>query len=413
MNNLWYSFRELRNSILFKVIIIIQITIAIILLYRVNEIRSYETNKLNAMEKITKDKNIYQIVSEYDSIDSFLEAQKEPNKFSNFSIGVQNKFTLFTANYGEMALKDFKGIENFKDKDFKNVYLKEYSLVNSIQCSPNFFEIFNIKLSKGSFDEFNKFTSLNYSDWDGEYIPIVLGPSYKNIFKLDDIIETKNNKCKVVGILEQNQFFLDKGIYDLTRIKNLNTFIISPIPKNIMDANINNAFLIVDNKSNYDFNEIKSYIDNLAKKQDVKLSISDPDENINNFVRILQYNANIKLIIICFIVLFVIIGLIVVFTNRVSARRKEFSIHIIHGATIKDICIRIILEYTFLGLLSSIISFGYLVKNNTAIITDVILFSPKVFFESSLIIFIMVVLISLIPIYYVKKYRLNYLIKGE
>lgn len=414
MNNLWYSFRELKNSIIFKVLIVIQITIAGVLLYRVNEIRSYENNKLNAMEKITENKRIYQFVSEYDSIDAFLNDQQEPNKFNNFSKSVQEEFTLFTATYGEIALKNFDGIENFKDLDFKNMNIDgPYTLVKSIQASPNFFDIFNIKLSSGTFEEFNKFTMLNYSEWSEEYIPIILGDSYKNIFSLNEIIETKEYSCKVIGFIEQNQFFLDKGIYDLTRVKNLNTFVISPIPKNIMNANINSAFIIVDNSSSDNFNFIKSKIDSLAKNQNIKLTISDPNENINEFIEILQYNSNIKLIIMYFILLFTVIGLIVIFTNRVSVKRKEYSIHIIHGATIKDICIRIIMEHAFLAIFSMIISFVYLFKNNISIITDIITFNQKIFFESALIIITIILLVSLIPIYYVKKYRLNYLIKGE
>lgn len=414
MNNLWYSFRELKNNLLFKIIIIIQITIAIVLLYRVNELRSYETNKLKAMEEITNNKKIYQLVSEYESIDKFLEDKKIPNKFSNFSRSIQERFTLVTTKYGEMTLKNFDGIEKFLDKDLQNAEVEEgYSLVNSLQCTSNFFEVFNIKLSDGSFDEFNKFTKINFLEWDEQCIPIILGDSYRKIFKLNEVIETAHIKCRVVGFMNENQFILDKGIYDLCRVKNLNTFIVCPIPKNLMDANINNAFLIVDNKTSDDFNFIKNYIDNLAEKQNVKLSITDPSENITNFVQALQYNANIKLIIIYFIVFFVTIGLIVIFTNSISTRRKEFSIHIIHGATIKDICIRIILEHVFLVSLSTIFSFLYLIKNNVLIITEIIRFEPKLFFQSALILIIIVFLVSLIPIYYLKKYRLNYLIKGE
>jgi predicted secreted protein len=414
MNNIWYSFREFKNSILFKIIIIIQITIGIVLLYRVNELRSYETNKLKSMEQITENKKVYKFASEYDSIDSFLADQQVPNKFSDFSKSVQERFIVVTTTYGEMSLKSFNGIENFTDMDFKDQNLEDgYSLVKSLQVSPNFFEVFNIKLSKGNFDEFNKFTQLNYSEWNEEYIPIILGDSYKEIFNLNEILKTEYLNCKVVGFIDQNQFFLDKGIYDLTRIKNLNTFIISPISKNIMYSNINNAFLVVENKSLDDFNFVKNHIDDLAEKQNIKLSISDPNKNITDFVKDLQYNANIKLLIIWFIVFFVIIALIVIFTNRVSARQKEFSIHIINGATIKDICIRIILEHVFLVILSIIVSFFYLVKNNVSIITDIITFKPVLFFESALILISIVLLVSLIPIYYVRKYRLSYLIKGE
>ena len=69
MNNLWYSFRELKNSWVFKIIVLIQLIIAIILLYRVNEMKNYENGKLNLIETISKNKSLYTMMSKYESED--------------------------------------------------------------------------------------------------------------------------------------------------------------------------------------------------------------------------------------------------------------------------------------------------------------------------------------------------------
>lgn len=414
MNNLYYSFRELKKNLFFKIIIIIQIFIAIILSYRVNEIRIYEKNKMSAMEQITTNKKIYPLISEYNSLDSFIADYQIPNKFSNFFKQIQKDYTLATVKYGEISLKKFKGIEKFIDKDFQVLDMgRDYVSVNSLQCSPNFFDIFNISLDEGNVDEFNKFTQINSSQWDGLCVPVILGDSYRDNYKIGEIIESENLKCKVAGFMSANQFFLDKGIYHLTRVKNLNTFIILPIPKNLLYGNINNTFLILDSQTQDDFNYIKSDLENLAKEHDVKVSVVDQSENINMFIRELNHSTNIKLLIILFIVFFVIIGMVVIFISRISARRKEISIHIIHGATITDICIRIFLEHLYLIIMAVVSSICYLSRINTKIVTDIIPFQIILFLQSTIILSILIMLISLIPIYYIKKYKLNYLLKGE
>lgn len=340
MNNLWYSFRELKNSWIFKVIVLIQITIAIILLYRVNEIKNYEYGKLNLMQTIINNKTIYTMMSKYQSKEEFEKDCEITNKFSTFYEAVQKKYKLVTAIYGEILVKDFKNLEMFQDVELKDYSDEDgYKIINSLQCSSNFFDSFDIKLSNGDLSEFISCTKLNSTDMEGKTIPIVLGDSYKGIFNLNDTIQTKFRYYKVVGFLEQNQFYLDKGIYDPSRAKSLNTFMIVPSPINIVIANVNNSILISDNSKNSDFGSIQKNIDELAKKSDVKLSINDPKENIDSFAEMINYDANIKILITYIVIFFVAIGLLAIFSNRINARRKEFSLHIMHGATYKDIYI--------------------------------------------------------------------------
>ena len=156
-------------------------------------------------------------------------------------------------------------------------------------------------------------------------MPIVLGDSYKGIFKLNDIIETKYIKCKVVAFLEQNQFYLDKGVYDPERAKSLNTFIIMPSPIDVVDSNLNNALLLIDNKKDVDFYKVQKDIDELANKNGVKLSISNPKENIDDFVELMNYNANIKRIIVYIIIFFVIVSLLAIFQSDKYAKKRIFS----------------------------------------------------------------------------------------
>lgn len=412
MSNLWYSFRELRNSFIFKAIILIQITMAIILLYKVNEIKNYENAKLNLMKAITEDKVIYSMMSKYKSLDDFSKDSEDPNKFLKFYNDIQNKYDLVVVTYGGILAKDFKNIDQFLDSELHKYDEGEYKSINSLQCNSNFFETFNINLSQGNLNEFNNFNKLSYKDMEGKIIPIILGDSYKEIFKLNDIIEDKFMTYRVEGFLEKNQFYLDKGIYDPTRAKNLNTFAITPIAYDISISNLNNALLINKNM-NADFYSIQKEIDELAKEYDVKLSITNPKENIDFFIEIINYDANIKKVIVYIVIFFVIIGLLAIFSNRINARRKEFSLHIMHGATYSDIYIRVLLEHLYLFVLSIAISSYFLIKTKTKIITDIINFDLGAFAQSTLIIFLIVIIVALVPIYNINRNRLNYLIKGE
>ena len=107
------------------------------------------------------------------------------------------------------------------------------------------------------------------------------------------------------------------------------------------------------------------------------------------------------------------IGLIVIFSNRISIRRKEFSLHIMHGATFKDIYIRIFLEHIYPTILVIILAFIYLKDSKEQVVSDTITFNALAFAESSLILLLILLIIAIIPICNIKKHKLNYLIRGE
>ena len=159
MNNLKYSIRELKNSLFFKIVLILQLMLVIILTYRIIESKNYQNEKLSSMNEIIGNKTIYQIALKYDSIDEFLEDQKDENKFSNFALDIDKNFNMVTTVLGEIKLPYFNGIEKFLDNDFKESEQgEEMKSVYSLQCSPNFFDTFNIGLSEGSLKDFEKFS---------------------------------------------------------------------------------------------------------------------------------------------------------------------------------------------------------------------------------------------------------------
>jgi hypothetical protein len=411
MNNLWYSFRELKNGIIFKLIILIQIVLAIFLLYKANEIRNYEDSKLNLIQNITKDKTIYTFASKYDSPDDLFEDSIKGSKFSDFSKAIQKRYNIVTATFGEVFMENFQNINEFIDNDDTSPGDK-YKAINSLKCNSGFFSTFDIKLSQGNTSEFNKFTKLSSTDTQGKIIPVILGDSYRGIFNLNDIIKTKYKKLKVVGFLQKNQFYLDKGIYDPSSAKSLDTYMIVPSPSDIQNCNLINS-LLVSNSQKEDLPSVENYIDMLSKKYDVKFSVNDPSENIDDFVTLMTYNSNIKILLVYIVMFFVVIALLAIFTNRINAKRKEFSVHLMHGATYMDIYIRIILENIYLLILSIIIAFYYIQKTQDQIGFEVLKFDLVALEQSIVTIFIIMIIVATIPIYNISKNRINYLIKGE
>lgn len=269
-----------------------------------------------------------------------------------------------------------------------------------------------MKLAEGDFNDFDEFVEMDSEEQRGKIIPIVLGDSYKSVFKINEIIQGTESKYKVVGFLKKNQYFLDKGIYDANRAKNLNTFAIVPNSKDLIDKNLNNSFIVVERDKD-NFNAIKTDIDNIIKLNDVKLSFIDPSQNIDEFVEIINYNVNIKSLIVYIIMAFIIMGIFVIFANRIVVRKKEFSIHIMHGATFKDIYIRILLEHLYPMFVAIIVAFIYIYKNKVQVVSETLNFDVLAFLESSFTLLFIIFFIAIIPIYKIKKNKINYCIKGE
>lgn len=412
MNNLRYSFRELKNGVLFKLIILIQIVVSIILLYKVYEIRNYEYNKLNLIQNITKNKTIYTFVSKYDSVEDLFKDSVKGTKFSDFSKAIQKRYNVVTVSFGEVFMDNFENMDKFIDNMDTDPGDK-YKAINSLQCNSNFFNTFDIKLSQGNINEFINFTKLNSTDMKDKIIPVILGDSYRVTFKLNDVIKTKYKTLKVKGFLKKNQFYLDKGEYDPTKAKSLDTYMILPSSSDVQNGNLINSLLVSNTSSKQNLSSVEKYIETLSKKYDVKFSVNDPSENIDNFVNILTYDANIKILIVYIVMFFVVIALLTIFTNRINAKRKEFSVHLMHGATYTDIYIRVILENIYLLILSIPIAFYKLQKSQTQVAFQVIKFDLGSFQKSVIVIFIILIIVTMVPIYNISKNKINYLIKGE
>ena len=68
MNNFKYSFKEFKNSIFFKILIIVQLIISLVLLYRVIEIKNYEKGKvISGLENLDSDIVVFHSGTKFDN----------------------------------------------------------------------------------------------------------------------------------------------------------------------------------------------------------------------------------------------------------------------------------------------------------------------------------------------------------
>ena len=84
-----------------------------------------------------------------------------------------------------------------------------------------------------------------------------------------------------------------------------------------------------------------------------------------------------------------------------------------HGATYKDICIRILMEHLYLLVISILVAFIYLRNIQLRLIADIVNFDFAAFGNTCLVFLAIMIIVSMIPIYSISKNTLNYLIKGN
>lgn len=186
-------------------------------------------------------------------------------------------------------------------------------------------------------------------EYEGEYIPVILGYDYAEYYKVNDIFE---DKYKVIGILEEDSFYLNPRWQG--KVYNLDKTIM--IPMNYGTVGWGGAFLnqlnvLTEDQDVLNKITIKAFEEGLQEVTFRKMT--DQLIYINNDMAV-----KIKIYLgIAFILLIMCIASEVsTLLNIIESRKKEFIIHIMCGAEKKDIYIRIGLQIFIILLISSILS---------------------------------------------------------
>ena len=424
--NFKFIYEGLSKKIIFSVLTIIQFTIVIVCIY-------VGIGIVNNLNKSVNSVNKYFNNGQYYKIDDKMAIIEGSSSFEEVSV-----------NKNMSILKDIKSyFENNKNIEFlsvrsdevllrKEVAINETIVTNIMVNFENedyirtqgfcvnkkFLEKMNYDLLDGSIEEFN-------IEKDKDYIPVILGYTYKDKYKVGDRIETINNdytgeykktELKVVGILLKENYVHEDGI--LAERQSLKNAILFPFDENITLINNDNVkshlFINIELnnyiKSGYvilNNNESADEINKDLLKFKLKYQLEDLNKSIEEYRNELIDHLKPGIYMAIIVILFSIISVVIVMINSIAKDKKEFGINIMIGATMSDIRIRVLGQvFSLLGI--SIVISSILLKSFDVFNFNII--------DLSLTVGVMVgilIVISSIIILTLNKYSINDLIRSS
>ncbi|WP_142414015.1 hypothetical protein [Hathewaya massiliensis] len=419
MKNLKYAFHGLSTNLLMTIIIIIQITTAFFFL----------NNSINSKLKLKEDGD--RILKIFDNKEPFrfqpAISNEVINKMENEEIDTGNVkklyhyikynknfiFTNFDSDYIEVD--NFKGDAKFLNDMHVNPENPSCSSIKGFYIDYNFTKLFNLKVTEGSFfkkEDFEYEENANPT----KIIPLILGANYKGIYKIGDELNirpfrySKATKAKVIGFLEKDYYFID-NIFMAT-VENLNNRIIIP-HSSILDrtpdfghclASISNGVLFAENKDKalaY-FNEIN---EEASKYTLFKFEYRGLREIFNDsFVNGLKEPIKMLNIMFLLVLIFCSTGIITSLLSFIRKHMSEFGVHLLCGAKLSDIALRITLQISIIiG-----VSFSFITLFNAFYFKN-LRSTPYLFLFSILAI----LLLSIIPVYKIFKLNVDTIIRRK
>lgn len=283
--------------------------------------------------------------------------------------------------------------------------------------------------------------NLNSMDFNKSYkngnIPILIGGNFKKIYKIGDIIKqssylkyslNENEEAKeiefnleVVGIVEDESVFTTNWVHDKFMESGdlLKSSIIVPMTKDIGRFSLDSVIFDSSSELYGPILKLNKNVDKKLLERRIKQLLSEISENeinlefkltpmaTNNEIIKFLYNDSTKIIITGIIIIVLsIIGLITIILGEINKRKREFGIKLAVGATREDIAKELIKEIFILTLFSTNISFWFMY-----LVIGTINLKFSFLIANLFLIILLVILISIIPIWMIKKLKIIDLIK--
>lgn len=195
------------KKILLKAFLILQLTISLIFLMQYITMSAKQKELESITKNILKTENIFSLKI---TPGPAREKTIDTNSINNLYNDLYNDNTLMTSTFDisdVVISEESKKIEcnydnylkqNFNPKDFN--YSNSYNSV--LYVDENYSKVFGFKVSEGVQLEFG---NINF---ENDIIPVLAGQSYKQAYKINDLIKTDNKILKIVGFLEKGQCFI-------------------------------------------------------------------------------------------------------------------------------------------------------------------------------------------------------------
>lgn len=420
MKNLKYAYLAISKKVFLNFIIMLQVIVASFIIYSSLKVSNDIVQDADRILNIFNNKKAWYMKVSNDFMDK-LENKKftSDDVLNAYNILKNSKFVHFYSESSHIPVEPFEGVEKFRNNPSSvTVSDKTYLPVNMFYMDKEMNNQFQLNLIDGR--------GFNKEDFEKEEdkLPVVLGYNYKDKYKAGDTFhyysyEDKTVKeAKVIGILQKDSYLLYK--VDAEQFTNLNDFIVSvfvdldKLPKDELLTKyyiqtfdlFNTSYLLFDKSKSDD--EIQKIVGDVNKSF-ISLNIGKQNiENVDNYLQInkemlvaQKHNSRTMATII---VIFLSIGITSSLLYSIKKEKKHYGIHILNGATINDICIRLFSQTLIICLIGFIASIGILKS-----IFNTLNFN---LFIQVLIVFIIISLVtSIIPIVKVKRLSVVELIK--
>ncbi len=364
-----YAIADIRDHIIRYLINFIQILISIILIASSFKTIDGLNGFLDSVNKLRALENVY-IMTDITEEEHYSEMTENPEyiprlkEFLNY-LQVSEEFDRYVVYQYYL----------YTEEDAEEVYF----------CESNFADMYNLKTEEGK--AVSEIISQDY----GDYTPGVFGRGYKNRYSIGDIIETDKGNVIVAGFLSKGSYYFDlasgkERIY-------LDSKIVCPLMidkfEDIVDylSVIERTHIITEDsralsKISQKANELGLY----------KFSFKSLETHVQNIINDEREAIQSSLLIVILILSLCVACMLSFLLTFMEEHIREFAIHLLSGATLSKIALRIIIQAGIPIIFANIAAYLWYQDNSIGL---------RVIFIS----IILCLFISLIPV--VKLYKLG------
>lgn len=341
---------KVANKVLLKLFLLFQLTISLIFLMQ------YISMTFKQHELESKTNNIL-------GTENIINIQIIPEPLRKKTIDEESINNFYNALYGDKDIKisSFNVGEIHISNDSEKVSSDSINEYNSglyehaLFVDANYSSIYNFKISEGM--------NLDIKDIDKNVIPVLAGNSYKEYYKLNDLIKSDDKSYKIVGFLEPEQYII--GDYQTLFLNHLylDEYII--VPKDFKDYDmlefktqyIDNCLVKYSNSS--DTERIKLKIEEYASKYNIECTVSSYYDKKEIYLSSLGIPRPYEMSLYITTIICSILGISIMLILNIVHRKNEIGIKLSIGYSKLKIFYSILRESGMIIIISYIITLIY------------------------------------------------------
>lgn len=316
----------------------------------------------DAFTTIYEDQNLYKLIDNYYGDDEFRFSKENDNlqrlKFFYDELVISKYWEYLEMSFQSIRIKNFKGSDKFfygyesgRPSETVTLYGHDYDNAKAMQLSESTILAFDLELEEGEI-----FKERDYIYDSTNSIPAILGYEYTETYSIGDQLEIDylgmQETIRICGFWKKDSRIIEQGnLTYLDRYIVIPSLIFENVPKDSVEKLFQyRIYLFKTNGTimtqDLSANETQSIINNLCKRSNLLNYTVIGANNVNLDILNLQANWFIMLTIIISIIIFIfsIISLVLSISTKIKNNLKAYSIHLISGASIKDIKKYIIYE---------------------------------------------------------------------